>query len=278
MTIRSISRKLMYSLFGAAIVLSVACKKDKNDDGGNGGPDPLPNAKKLVKIEEDANNYSTFEYNADGTTKKVTYVSIENGEPEENEMNFVYTDKKLQEAVYADGSKIKYVYEGSQVKRSESYSPDAEKLAYTEFTYSNGKVSSNTVYTGIEDDNGEIVFVAWMKTEYAYHSNGDIKETTLHMANPMTQQLEKSQVRRYEQYDSKVNPFASLGAFSSLFLVEVSARNPLVEKVYDANNNLQETIQNEYTYDNDGYPTQCKTTTTAVGEPADVSTTKFFYN
>jgi hypothetical protein len=270
----------MYSLFGAAIVLSVACKKDKdNNDGGNGGPDPIGSTKKLVKIEEDADNYSTFEYNADGTCKKITFVSVDDEEETTSTMSLVYnSNKKIDEAVYGDGSKIKYIYEGNSVKRSEVFNADNEKQSYTEFTYQGGKLASNTVYTGIEDDNGQINFIAWMKTEFTYHSNGDVKETTLYMANPMTQQLEKTQVRRYEQYDSKVNPLSKLGDFSASFLGEVSSRNPLVEKVFDKNNNLEETVTNEYTYDSDGYPITCKSTTTVVGEPADVTTTKFFYN
>ena len=101
---------------------------------------------------------------------------------------------------------------------------------------------------------------------------------TISILNPLTNQLEISEKRTYEQYDTKTNPLAQLGEFSKVFFMDMSARNPLVEKSYDENGLLSETVTHEYTYDSAGYPVQVKSTTTPSTGSASVATAKYFYN
>jgi len=264
-------------------MFSVACKKDGTGPNPNPGPGPDPNpgtqTKHLIKVEEDANTYTTFQYNADGTFQKIT--SVEDGEngPSQTVMTFTYNSaKKISEINNQDGSKIKYTYANNVVAKSEVVDAQNNVVAYNEYAYQNGKVSSVTLNSGIEDENGQVNYVAWMKTEYTYYTNGDVKENTVWTINPLTMSLEKTQVRKYEQYDTKVNPLSQLGEFSQAFLMDLSARNPLLEKAYDGAGSLQETVTYEYTYDNQGYVTAVKTTTTPVNGTAEVSNMKYFYN
>jgi YD repeat-containing protein len=57
----------------------------------------------------------------------------------------------------------------------------------------------------------------------------------------------------------------------------MSARNPLLEKSFNENGILVETVTHEYTYDASGYPVQVKSTTTPATGSASVTTSKYFY-
>lgn len=267
---KMISRKFMFALAGFALISVVSCSKDDNNP--NPGPEPIP-TKKLVKIEEDGNSTTTFTYNTDGTFQKIT--TNENGEG--NTMTFGYANAKLSTITNSDGSKISYVYENNKISKAEIFDETNKKVSYNEFAYANGKVASVTVKMNISEE-GEPQFMAWMKTEFTYYANGDTKDMTIYMFDPVTNQMEKTQRRSFEQYDTKTNPLAQLGEFSTVFLMDMSARNPLLEKAFDGDGQLVETVTNEYTYDAQGYPVQVKVTTTPANGTPEISNLKYFYN
>ena len=255
----------------AALSSTIVMSCSKNDS--NSGPVPTP-TKKLVKIEEDDNSTTTFAYNSDGTFQKITTADADG---EGNTMNFAYSSGKLSTITNSDGSKISYVYQSDKIVKAEIFDAANEKISYNEFAYQDGKVSSVTMHVR-NDAEGSTDYVQYLKTAFTYYANSDTKDMSVSILNPLTNQLELSEKRTYEQYDTKTNPLAQLGEFSKVFLMDMSARNPLLEKAFNANGQLTETVTYEYTYDASGYPVQVKSTTTPITGPATVATSKYFYN
>lgn len=276
MNFSKITSKLTYTIFAMSLLFTVACKKDK--DGGD-GPIVEPGAKKITRIENDANNYITFEYNGDGTLKKIHNVSEEDEEALTGVMNLSYNaNKKIDEITNANGSRIKYLYTNNVVTSTDIFDELDNKVAYTEFSYQGNKLASATLKVPFENEQGENDVYTVLRAEYQYYANGDVKEVHAYLPNMMTGELEKSTVTKYEQYDDKVNPLSQLGEISVLFFADVSGRNVRLQKEFDANGTLEETITNEYTYDAQGFPTACKETTTPAGGTASVRNVKYFYN
>ena len=269
--IKLISRNFLFTLLSAS-VLFTACSK--NDNGGNPGPNPGPGSKKLVKVQEDAQNNISFEYNTDGTIKKATSLS----DGSQTIMTLTYNaNKKVTEVSNDNGTKIQYIYAGSQLDKAEVFNDEDIKVAYNQFTYANGKLQANVLNAATEDENGNTVYQPWMKTEYSYYANGDVQEVKYYVADWQSGELVLSETRRFEQYDAKVNPLSQFGEFGMLFIGVSSGRNPTLEKAFDETGALSETIATQYTYDAQGYPTSSKETTTPAGGTATEKTMTFIY-
>ena len=262
-------RKHMFAIAALSSMFVMSCSK--NDS--NPGPGPTP-TKKLVKIEEDDNSTTTFSYNTDGTFQKIITADADG---EGNTMTFGYAASKLSTITNSNGSKITYTYQGDKISKADIVDAVNNQVSYNQFAYQEGKVLSVTMNVNIAEE-GDPEFVEYMKTAFTYYGNGDTKDMTISILNPLTNQLEISEKRTYEQYDTKTNPLAQLGEFSKVFFMDMSARNPLVEKSYDENGLLSETVTHEYTYDSAGYPVQVKSTTTPSTGSASVATAKYFYN
>ena len=261
--------KHMFAIAALSSMFVMSCSK--NDS--NPGPGPTP-TKKLVKIEEDDNSTTTFSYNTDGTFQKIITADADG---EGNTMTFGYAASKLSTITNSNGSKITYTYQGDKISKADIVDAVNNQVSYNQFAYQDGKVLSVTMNVNIAEE-GDPEFVEYMKTAFTYYGNGDTKDMTISILNPLTNQLEISEKRTYEQYDTKTNPLAQLGEFSRVFLMDMSARNPLVEKSFDENGLLMETVTHEYTYDASGYPLQVKSTTTPSTGSATVTTSKYFYN
>ena len=261
--------KQVFAIAALSSMVIMSCSKDDS----NPGPGSTP-TKKLVKIEEDDNSTTTFTYNTDGSFQKITTADADG---EGNTMTFGYAASKLSTITNSDGSKISYTYHGDNITRADIVDGANNQVSNSQFAYQNGKVTSVTMNVNIAED-GDPEFVEYMKTAFTYYGNGDTKDMTISILNPLTNQLEISEKRTYEQYDTKTNPLAQLGEFSKVFFMDMSARNPLVEKSYDENGLLSETVTHEYTYDSAGYPVQVKSTTTPSTGSASVATAKYFYN
>lgn len=262
------SSKSLFALLTFAVVGVTSCSKNDSTPG----PNPTP-SKRLARIEESDNSITTFSYNADGTFQKI---QTSGGDGDNNTMTFAYANNKVASITNSDGSKISYVSEGGKIIRAEIYNGANTQVSHNDFSYQNGKITSVSVFVSNEEEDPE--FINYMKTDFTYYGNGDTKEMTVSILNPMTGELELSQKRSFEQYDTKTNPLAQLGDFSSVFLMDMSARNVLLEKSFDAEGALQETVENQYTYDAAGYPVQVSVKTTPAGGTPETSTMKFFYN
>ncbi len=273
MNFRTASKKLLYSMFALTIMFSVACKKD-ND---NPGPGP-GTSKKITRIQEDANNYMSFEYNPDGTFKKIVNVSEDEEVLDLGTVTFVYNaNKKVTEVNSTDGTKIKYTYANNLPTVAEVFSED-EKVATLKFAHQGGKAVSTTMTNIFEDEEGEPVEMDFMKMEYQYYANGDLKEVKLSSLNVMSGELEVVSTIKYEQYDNKINPLSQLGEVALIFFADASERNALLIKTFDEDGTLDETVQNEFTYDAAGYPLTSKETTTPAGGAASVKNITYTYN
>lgn len=261
--------KQVFAIAALSSMVVMSCSKNDSIPG----PGPTP-SKKLVKIEEDDNSTTTFSYNNDGTFQKIT---TSDADGDGNTMSFAYTGSKLSTITNADGSKISYTYQGDKISKADILDDANNQVSYNEFTYQDGKVSSVTMYANVAEE-GDPEFIEYMKTAFTYYGNGDTKDMSISIINPLTNEMELAEKRTYEQYDTKTNPLAQLGEFSRVFLMDMSARNPLVEKSFNGDGILTETVTHEYTYDAAGYPLQVKSTTTPSTGSASVATLKYFYN
>jgi YD repeat-containing protein len=261
--------KQVFAIAALSSMVVMSCSKNDSTPGPGSTP-----SKKLVKIEEDDNSTTTFSYNNDGTFQKITTADADG---DGNTMTFAYTGSKLSTITNADGSKISYTYQGDKISKADILDDANNHVSYNEFTYQDGKVSSVTMYANVAEE-GDPEFIEYMKTIFTYYGNGDTKDMSISIINPLTNEMELAEKRTYEQYDTKTNPLAQLGEFSRVFLMDMSARNPLVEKSFNGDGILTETVTHEYTYDAAGYPLQVKSTTTPSTGSATVATLKYFYN
>jgi len=260
--------KQAFAIVALSSMVMMSCNKDDSNPG------PGSTTKKIVKIEEDDNSTTSFTYNTDGSFQKITTAAADG---EETTMTFAYSGSKLSTITNSDGSKISYVYQGDKISQADIFDEANHQVSKNVFAYQDGKVTSVTVNANIAEA-GDPEYVEYIKTAFTYYGNGDTKDVTTSIFNPLTNQMEVSEKRTYEQYDNKTNPLAQLGEFSRVFLMDMSVRNPLVEKSYNENGQLTETVTYEYTYDEAGYPVQIKSTTTPSTGSASVSTIKYYYN
>jgi hypothetical protein len=257
----------------AALLLAVAsitftsCKKDK------GNSNPVEQTRKLSRIEENGQTTATFTYNTDATLKTLL---IDFGPFGSTAFEFTYNaQKKISQVVSSEGFTSKYSYEGGNLVWIENYE-DGEKIGENDFQYENGKVKSNTVLTPYPDGNGNVVYKPTFRTIYTYYASGNVQKISTYVLGA-NNQLELDHEYVYQQYDGKKNPLAVMSDFSQAFMYQpISINNPLIEKWYNATGGVDETTENEYTYDAAGYPVTIKSTTTTGGTPT-VRTTKLYY-
>lgn len=266
MSVKTVSKQLCYALVYTCLFFT-ACKKDPE-----GGKQPSQN-KKLVKIEENANNYSTFEYNTDGNLKKLTTVDDEGGISETTAIDYIYNDqKKISEATIDGSVTMKYVYANNRIDKVEFYAGTI-KAMYNVFEYNNNRIAKITRHTskgGANPNDFEIT----AKNEYSYYDNGNVKEIKEYFL--MTSgTLSLAYTQQIGQYDAKVNPLQPLSEANLGFMVNFSAaNNALQEKILDKAGATEEETVNTYTYDAAGYPLTAIIKTTIAGA---VETTNLRY-
>jgi hypothetical protein len=259
----------MSLILAVASIAFVSCKKDKGS-----GPNPAPVTKKVSRIEENGQTTATFQYNTDGALKTIM---MDLGLFGATTFNISYTaQKKISEIVTSEGDKAKFIYESGNLQWVEHYE-DNQKVSESHFTYLNGKMTSNTLFTGFPDGNGNITYRPTFKTEYHYATTGGLQRVSTYQLNDNNQlALEYEYV--YPQYDNKTNPLTVINEFSQVMLYQpIPVNNPIVEKLLAPNGSVSETTENAYTYDAAGYPSTLTSTVTAPGQTPTVRTVKFFY-
>jgi hypothetical protein len=254
-----------FTLVLAVASLAIAgCKKDK-------GPKPVEQAKKISRVEENGQTNASFQYNADGSVKSLT---VDQGIP----VTFTFTynaQKKVSEVNTGDGMKSTFVYEGGILKLTENFE-DGQKVSENNFVYENGRLKSNTLFTGFPEGNGTVYRPTYRRV-FHYNANGNVQKVSIYALDD-DEQLALESEFVYTQYDNKKNPLTAIADFSQAVLYEpISVNNPLTEKWQSPNGAVLETTQNEYTYDAAGYPVTLKATTTPQGGAATVRNVKFFY-
>lgn len=264
-----ITRVAVLSLAVATLTFS-ACKKDKSN------PTPVPVAKKLSSIDENGHRTASFEYNPDGTLKKL-HTSFVQGVT--TVFTFTYDNqKRILEVSSDDGTRSKYVYENNVLKLTENFYNN-DKTSENNFTYENGRVKSNTLFAPFPQPNGSILYKPAYRTVYDYYANGALQKISTYLRNGnVNDNLELDNEYVYQQYDSKKNPLAVISDFSQALMYHpIHVNNPLSEKMYNGAGQVEETTTHEYTYDAAGYPVTLKSTVTSTGGTPTVINTKFNY-
>lgn len=251
-------------VLAVASVAIASCKKDK-------GPQPAEQTRKISRVEENGQTNAAFQYNADGTVKSLT---VNQGIPVT--FNFLYNaQKKVTEVNTADGFKSTFVYEGGVLKLTENFE-DGEKVSENNFVFENGRIKSNTLFTGFPQGNGTVYRPTYRRV-FHYNANGNVQKVSIYALDD-DEQLSLESEFVYPQYDNKKNPLTGIAEFSQAVLYEaISVNNPLSEKWQSPTGTVLESSQNEYTYDAAGYPVTLKVTTTPQGGAATVRNVKFFY-
>jgi predicted small secreted protein len=270
MSKKTISKKLFFVLASVSLLVT-ACKKN-TESGGN----PITQNKKLIKIEESATNYSSFEYNTDATLKKLTTTDDTGGTPDETVVTYTYDgQKKISEAVINSSVILKYLYANNRLEKVEFYANNI-KAMYNVFEYNNNRIAKITRYFskgGANPNDFEIT----AKNEYSYYDNGNVKEKKEYFLTT-SGTLSLAYTQQFDQYDAKVNPLQPLSEANLGFMVNFSAaNNALHERMLDDAGETEEETVNTYTYDAAGYPLTAIIRTTSAGGAVETKNLKYIY-
>lgn len=248
----------------AALFISSCSKKDdvKVDPIGN-----EPATRKLSRLEQNAQNYSVFEYNNAGYLNKVT--SREDGV--DDIMTVTYnTSNKPETAVFHD-QKLKFAYGNGVLEKIEFRDENDELMGFETFVFKGTHVTESTFY-GYDSETNTSTAVLAFKNEYA---GDDVKTKSVFVYNPATKKLELAQTSTLE-YDNKNNPLAATGVVAQTLYQAHSVHNVTKETVKDDRNQLTETNTYTYTYDNKNYPTVMKEKKVTPENPAGTETQHTF--
>ena len=260
-------RKVLFAVIALASIAFVSCKKDKSD--------PPAVTKKLSRVEEDGKTLYSFTYNADGTLKTVT-AAVDGGTPSVFTIKYDGQKKPI-EITSSEGYTMKHVYQNGQLALTENFE-NGQKVSENFFQYEGGKIKSNTLLMGAPNNNGGITYTPVYRAIYAYYANGSVQSVSTMLVDPFDGDLSLHHKYVYQQYDDKKNPFQVMSDFSQVVLfTPVHSSNPVIEKLYDADDKVEESIQNVYTYDAAGYTQTLKSTITPVNGAATVKNIKFIY-
>ena len=263
MSIKKISKQALYLLV-AATLFTTACQKDPVEK-----PIDPEQTKKLMKVSEDANNYSAFEYNADGNLSKMTIASDEDGDPEILAITYTYNDQKKPTGLnFAGIANFKYIYSGNKITKVELYSNNILG-AYDVLHYTGEMISKVEKYFR----GANATFELDSKSEYSYYDNGNIKETKNYIMNDDAQ-WEHTDTQQYLQYDTKKSPYKSIGEVNiGLFLEFLSVNNITRWKRINPNGNITTETEISYTYNTEGYPLTSTVKSTVDGVVTNSSST-----
>lgn len=269
MNLETISKKLLFLLFSGALFMT-SCKKDKEPGSNPGGQ-----SKKLIKVEESATDYTTFDYNTDGSLKKMTTVEPDAEGTETTVINYTYNAQgKISESNIDGAIKFKYLYANSKVDKMEMYSGNLKAMYYV-FEYNNTRISKITKYTNEGTATAED-FELSGKTECTYFDNGNLKEIKEYMSMTGDAPI-LSFTQQFSEYDTKVSPFKSLGESNFGFMLHYSsANNILKQKLLHADGSTESESVYTYTYDASGNPLTGTNRTTVNGNTT-TSATKYIY-
>ncbi len=257
------------AILAVAAIALASCRKDpKPNNPGN-------STTKITRIEENGFITSKFEYNADGTLKRVISATSPGSE---TIFNFTYNaEKKVSEFTTDNGYKSKYVYINGALVRTENFE-DGEKVSESNLTYENGRIKSNTLFTAFPQGGGTVTYKPTYRVVFTYFPNGNVDKIENFSVDPDSNEESFEYGYRFKQFDDKKSPTSFIADFAQvLFYQPIHKNNPLVEEFLDENG-VQETTTHEYTYDSStGLPLTVKSTTIVNGGVPTVINTKFFY-
>lgn len=244
-------KKSIWPAFLALALVWGGCKKET---GPVPAPTPEPAGKRLVKVQEGTEDFTAFEYYPDGKLKKVTTSYNYGSGPLVSAYNITYDDGGKIEEVHSDeGFTTYYIYDGDKPVLTELWADTGKLVQVNFFVYDGDRLQKHSLFVPEEPGAGTTLRQL-QETQFSYYSNGNLRESVLYGRSPATGNLEKFQVHKYDQYDTRINPYRSLGDFGLVCFRYVNTVNSLKELLYDRHDVLQETTENTFTYDDEGYP------------------------
>lgn len=256
----SIFNRFLTIALASAALLTTSCKKDSEKIPDNGGS-------KLVKIEESANEYSTFGYNASGRVDKI----ISKGADGEETIQIAYDANHPTTATTSEGV-TKFVYANNKLDVAELYA-DGTKLGQIKINYVNGTINNVVVSHNLQGG----ASMNFAKTVYEYYANGDVKKETDYGWNAATETFVLSGSTAFE-YDDKNNPLLALGDVYQIAFSLVSKHNPVKATEFDEEGVQTQNTTYTYTYNNNAYPVTAQKKVTVPGQAnPTVSNIKYTY-
>lgn len=248
----------------AASLTMLSCKKDSNPTPNN------PVAGPVKKIQQDAQNFATLEYNANGQVSKFKVVN----EAITTEASFTYgANNKPVQALLMD-YKLTYKYAGGvldKIEYSEAADNTNEVVSYEQFTWANNRITEKITYGKAGDD-----FVPVSKKSFTYYANGDLQAMNSFDFDNLLGGFTKTESTLYE-YDTRVNPLSIGGEVIFTLYLNPSVHNITKETVRDENDVVLETRTSVYTYNNAGLPLTETQTTTYPNSPAETKNIIYTY-
>jgi hypothetical protein len=221
-----------------------SCKKDKDNEPG---PGPGPSTAQIAEFRT-GDEYVKFNYNGDGTVKEVIINSELNTQGNETRYDLTYTgDKKIAALSDGAGTQIIPEYENGKMVRA-NIMDGAERIAFTNYQYTNGNLSNATVYAADDDD-----FTMALAFEFNFNAAGNVTETAAFIPNGIPDHLERAGHINY-QYDNHTNPLYAQRDILALFWQAVSKNNVTLENHFDADGVAEDRYQYTYTYNSKGLP------------------------
>jgi hypothetical protein len=220
----------------------------------------------LVRVEEDAKNYSVLTYTSGLITKIDTK---EAGQL--STVNFTYDAKKvLKSALTKDGG-MKFNYTGTLLTRVDFVTNPGSKVVGTlKYTYKNNKATEAIQYfkLGTKD-------VPAIKLAYTFTGN-DVTTLKTYGYSMQTSKYSLSETTQ-TTYDTKKSPITGNLQLSQAFFQAFSAHNPLKEVITNNKGKVIETSTYTYTYDSAGYPLTQIQKIVKPGAATVTAKTKFTY-
>ena len=255
------------SIFAAMISIAAlsSCKKPVSVPAP---PPPKPLQLIEFKSEDDV---TKFDYNADGSLKTI----LLSNDPVSTDDNVTYTvkylaNKKIDELTGSNGARIKLSYNTAGILTKSEAFIGIEKISQTEHTYAAALLSTSTI--SVFDNNTPVPF---FKSEFTFTS-GNITRANVSMYNPLTNKLEPTG-HVLNQYDTKINPLASLGDIMLVFWQAASKNNVTKQQYFNKQGAAEEVVETTYTYNAQGYPVSAAMRETAPGQQPSTATISFKY-
>lgn len=261
--------RILSHVFTASMLLFVmaSCKKDKSVDTGVTPPPAVT----LSEYRND-DEFAKFEYNADGSVKKVTMKSELNTNGAIVDYNVTYNaNKKIKELVTSTGSKIVPVYAGNVLERADIFDGGTDRSGYTNYLYEGGNLKRATIYLmGVDD------FEPMLEFNFEYNAAGNVIKTVVMVSNGEPNKLVRAG-HVEQQYDAKFNPLAAHKELLALLWHPTSKNNPTVEDHFDADLQPEDKTVYTYTYKANGYPENAQVKNGLPGGPQTTTNVQYIY-
>jgi len=244
MKARAIKSILSRTILGLGLVASiVSCKKDKNDNPGS--PDN-PNGTKIASFSQ-GDDYVKFDYNADGTVKKLYVKTDLNTGGVELDYTVKYDAQKRITALESQWQTIDVEYTNNVMSKS-TIKQQGTAFAQTAYQYVDGNIQSSVLsFAGEGNDLTPI-----LKYDLTYNAQGHLTKTNTSLALE-NGQFESAGYINY-QYDGKTNPLYEHRQILAIFGYNISKQNTTVEDHFDSDQQPEDKFQYTYTYNGKGNP------------------------